>query len=999
MATQRNLMAPSPRQILNGQGVLRISARKNSEIKSNTVKTDCTKTLKIGTWNVKSMYMTGKLHNIRQEMDRLGINILGISETRWPNSGQIKTGDATLFYSGNDSRNHENGVGILLDSKTSLSVLNFIPISDRAMMVQLKATPMNVNIIQVYAPTADKPEAEIKAWYSQIKQLLSYTRKTEITFVLGDFNAKVGRGRSEDVVGEYGIGNRNERGDTLVQFCQEENFFICNTWYKLPARRLYTWKSPQDSPRNPIRNQIDYILAPKRYRNGVLSAKTYPGADVGSDHNPVVARMRIRLKRIGKSFTKKPNMDALRNESQKQDISDQLNAQLRSIKQRNTSPTPGTENSKNIEDTWKQLKNAMQKVQEQLITKDNKKQHKSWMTQEILDLMESRRSFKSTNAQKYKATDKLIRNKIKEAKEMWMMERCREVEELYQKHDLFNLHKKVKQITGKHKPQTLTKIVDDENKPILSKQRLEEVWTKYIGELFDDDDRSFDPKIETDQGPDIMISEVEKAIKNLKCGKAAGPDNIYPDLLKLIDEDNLKTLTQLFNSIYKTGNIPKDWLKSTFIPIPKKSSAKRCDEFRLISLMSQVLKLFLKVLHNRIRRKCEQDMSDQQMGFRDGLGTREALFALSVLLQKCRDQRKEVHLCFIDYTKAFDCVNHKKLLDILERRGIDSQDLRIIHQLYEQQIASVKLQETQTTEIPIKRGVRQGCVLSPMLFNMYSESIFQNALEDAEDGIKVNGRLVNNLRYADDTIMIADSCEGLQRLLDRLSTVGDSMGLKINTTKTKVMVINRNPGQLTDVVVYGTPIARVSKFRYLGSWISEDLNPDVEIRARIEMARANFLKMRNLLCDKRLNIHIRYRFVKCYVHSTLLYGAEAWTLKINTMNRLEAFELWIYRRMMKIPWTDYVSNLQVLHRMNKERELLDTIKRRKTAYLGHLMRHNKYEFLQLIMEGKIEGKRGPGRRQCSWLKNIRDWTGLDSHTLLRKARDREEFAIIVADLH
>lgn len=415
--------------------------------------------------------------------------------------------------------------------------------------------------------------------------------------------------------------------------------------------------------------------------------------------------------------------------------------------------------------------------------------------------------------------------------------------------------------------------------------------------------------------------------------------------------------------------------------------------------MSQVLKLFLKVLHNRIRRKCELDISEQQMGFREGLGTREALFALSVLLQKCRDQRKEVHLCFIDYTKAFDCVNHRELLSILERRGLDTQDLKIIQKLYEQQVATVKLQDTETTAIPIKRGVRQGCVLSPMLFNMYSELIFRNALEGSEDGIKVNGRLINNMRYADDTVVIADTTEGLQRLLDRLSSVGDSMGLRINTNKTKVMVINRDARQATEVVVGGTPIARVSKFRYLGSWISEDLNPDIEIRARIEMARSNFLKLRNLLCDKRLNIHIKDNFVKCYVLSTLLYGAESWTLKVSAMNKLEAFEMWVYRRMLRIPWTDRVSNERVLNQMNKDRELLDIIKKRKAAYLGHIMRHSKYEFLQLIIEGKIEGKRGPGRRQCSWLKNIRDWTGLDSHTLLRRAKNREEFAMVVADLH
>ncbi|XP_030753190.1 craniofacial development protein 2-like [Sitophilus oryzae] len=282
------------------------------------------------------MYVAGKLHNIRQEMNRLDINILGISETRWPNSGQIKVDDSTLYYSGNDSASHPNGVGVLLDARTGPSVLNFIPMSDRAMMIQLKVTPKNLNILQV--------------------------RKNEITFILGDFNAKVGKGKSEDVVGDYGTGERKERGDTLIQFCQEENFFICNTWFKLPARRLYTWKSPQDSKQNPIRNQIDYILAPKRYRNGVLSAKTYPGADVGSDHNPVVARIRMRLKKIVRKFTKKPNMSLLRSEAQRQDVSNKLNEQLGKIQQPNASQTPGLEDHNNIENIWKKIKEALQET-------------------------------------------------------------------------------------------------------------------------------------------------------------------------------------------------------------------------------------------------------------------------------------------------------------------------------------------------------------------------------------------------------------------------------------------------------------------------------------------------------------------------------------------------------------------------------------------------------------------------------------------------------------
>lgn len=116
------------------------------------------------------------------------------------------------------------------------------------------------------------------------------------------------------------------------------------------------------------------------------------------------------------------------------------------------------------------------------------------------------------------------------------------------------------------------------------------------------------------------------------------------------------------------------------------------------------------------------------------------------------------------------------------------------------------------------------------------------------------------------------------------------------------------------------------------------------------------------------------------------------------MQRLEAFEMWIFRRLLKIPWTRRITNENVLRMMGTDRELLQHVKQRKTGYLGHVYRGEKYQLLRLLMEGKIEGRRGLGRRKCSWLKNIREWTGLDTCTLLRAARNREEFAGIVANL-
>ncbi|KAF2903969.1 hypothetical protein ILUMI_02204 [Ignelater luminosus] len=117
---------------------------------------------------------------------------------------------------------------------------------------------------------------------------------------MGDFNAKLGKGKVEDIVGNYGLGKRNKREDRLLQFCQEQDMMVANTLFKPHKRRFYTWKSPANKNNNIARNQIDYVLINKRYRNFIRSAKTYPEANSATDHNSIVVKFAVRLKRVQK---------------------------------------------------------------------------------------------------------------------------------------------------------------------------------------------------------------------------------------------------------------------------------------------------------------------------------------------------------------------------------------------------------------------------------------------------------------------------------------------------------------------------------------------------------------------------------------------------------------------------------------------------------------------------------------------------------------------------
>ncbi|CAG9830217.1 unnamed protein product [Diabrotica balteata] len=129
------------------------------------------------------------------------------------------------------------------------------------------------------------------------------------------------------------------------------------------------------------------------------------------------------------------------------------------------------------------------------------------------------------------------------------------------------------------------------------------------------------------------------------------------------------------------------------------------------------------------------------------------------------------------------------------------------------------------------------------------------------------------------------------------------------------------------------------------------------------MARAAFLKLKQLFCDKNLNTALRLRFVECYVWSQLLYGVETSTLKAQIVKKLEAFELWKYRRMLRIPWSTRVTNEEVLRKMGRGKKLLRTIKVCKTAYVGQILRNDKYSLLQVIMQGRVDGKKGIGRKR------------------------------------
>ena len=939
------------------------------------------KILKIATWNVRSLNQLGKLDNVSQEMERLELNILGLAEVRWKGAGTIKVDKKTLVYSGGNT--HERGIGIMFDEITARSLKSYCPVSDRIMVAKLEAKPLDLGIIQVYAPTSESSDEEIDKFYEDLDKAKRYLKSQDIKVIMGDFNAKVGDERVEDIVGPWGLGKLNERGNKLIEWCQMNNFTITNTWFQNHPRRQWTWKSPGDR----TRNKIDFILIEKRFRNSVKTSKSIPGADCDSDHVPVMSKIQIKLKQRKKAKCQpKFQMDLLKSDIE---LKEKVNV---AVKNR----FEALNNISKVEDLWTKMKESIQEVMEDNIPKKKNATHKSWMNKEILDLMKERQKLKH-KATQYKDINKEIKKKCNEAKEEWLKEQCKEIEQNQNKDSKY-MHNKIKEVSGhKLKSNSPSCIKSKDGTLLMEEEEVRDRWSEYIEDLFHDNRESLPTIKKNFEGPSILKQEVAAAINKMKNGKATGPDNIPIEMIKALEEIGLDMTTRLMNAIYDNGTIPVDLCKSVFIALPKTPGATECELHRTISLMSHFTKVLLRILMVRMRKNLKPEISPSQFGFVADKGTRNAIFTLKMLMERCIEVQKDLYLCFIDYSKAFDKVRHDNLFDILNNLDIDSKDLRVIQNLYWDQTAAVRIEGKHSDFKPIKRGVRQGCVMSPDLFNIYSEIILRN-LEDST-GLKVNGENLNNLRYADDTALMAGSEKELQLLLDIVVKESEAMGLSLNVKKTECMVVSKkiiNPK--CNIFSKGEQIKQVKKFKYLGHLITSDGKCVNEITKRIAISKDAFQKMKSVLTNRNITMTTKLRVLKAYVWAVLLYGCECWTLNKETTRKLEAVEMWFLRRIMRISWTEKRTNDSILKEANIERSLIKTIRKRQLEFLGHICRKKDLEYLSIT--GKIEGRRSRGRQRTTYIESLRSWLIENDIKidLFRLAEDRFEWKAMIANV-
>ena len=239
--------------------------------------------------------------------------------------------------------------------------------------------------------------------------------------------------------------------------------------------------------------------------------------------------------------------------------------------------------------------------------------------------------------------------------------------------------------------------------------------------------------------------------------------------------------------------------------------------------------------------------------------------------QKAREFQKNIYFYFIDYAKAFNCVGHNKLRKILQEMGIPDHQTCLLRNLYAGQEATVRTGHGTTDWFQIGKGVHQGCILSSCLFNVYAEYIMQNAwLDEAQAEIKISGRNINNLRYADDTTLVADSEEELNSLLMKVKVEIEKVGLKLNIQKTKIVA----SGSTTSWQIDGETMETEKDFILGGSKITADGDCSHEIKRYLLLGKKDMTSLDSILKSRDSTLPTKVQ-VKAMAFPVVMYGCES----------------------------------------------------------------------------------------------------------------------------
>jgi len=921
--------------------------------------------LNVATYNVRTLSEELHLTSLENEIRKINWDVIGISEMRRLGEKVIELPNGNImFHRGNENKK-QGGVGFLVHKKLKGNIEEFHATSDRVASLTIKISKRyKIKIVQVYAPTSLSTQEELDEFYDDLQTEMQH-KKAHYNIVMGDFNAKVGTG-DENCVGRFGYGTRNERGDDLVNFAIANNFKIANTFFKKKPSRRWTWRSPDFE----TFNEIDYVLTDKL--NIVTNIEILNKVNVDSDHRMVRCRIHVNTKiERQKLFHSKPQ--PLR-------VSKQFINEFKLDLRNRFAPLEDPQEVNNITDNINDLNNN---IIEPLISaainwKDTSTKVEKF-SEETKDLMNKRRNLKAPTTAREKIElaelNKLIRKKQRQDVRK---HRTTVVHEVIQQGKGFKMAKR-KLNQGRLQ---FTGVQEADGTITTDRERIVERAHEFYGKLYSstrlapveqEQQTREEPEIHHrfENFPDIEEWEVRHCVKQSKKGKAPGPDNVTIDLIEAAGELVYGKLANLFNECLYQTKIPDMWNEAIIILLLKKGDPTDMSNYRPISLLNNIYKLFTKIITNRITSTLDENQPREQAGFRKGFSTTDHLHAVNQLIEKCAEYKIPLAIALVDYNKAFDSVEIPDVIEALQDQGVDPVYINVLKHIYNNAKSFIRLHKD-SKPFQLGRGVRQGDTSSPKLFTACLEKVFRR-LDWETKGIKIDGESLNHLRFADDIILFASNFEDLQEMLQELNQASLEVGLSMNLKKTKIMsnqytedIDNDQP-----ITINNNIIETVDHYIYLGQRISMDsTSKELEVKRRITLGWQAFGRASSIFKSKDMPIVLKRQVYDQCITPTVTYGAETWnltkkqTLKLRTMQRAHE------RIMLNITWRDH-KTANWIREQTKIRDILKVISKAKWTWAGHVARRDDNRWTTRLTFWQPRGHtRNRGRQKTRWRDDL-----------------------------
>ena len=967
---------------------------------------------RFGSWNIG--LLTVRSSEIADELRRRRVDVCCLQEVRWKGGSArcvgVKGKRYKVFWSG---KGDSGGVGVMIKEELSDKVLEVRRKSDRVMSLLLVLGKRLTRVVCAYAPQQGRTMEEKLEFYDDMLAELLLVGHDEFLIVGGDFNGHVGEAADgyEEVHGGYGVGERNEEGKMVLELADATGLVLANTLFKREKRRLITYRSGLNE------TMVDYMMVRLKDRKMLSNVKVIPGQ---LQHGLLLMDVieKEMLKKMKVKFEPRRKTWLLREDKNKKAFEEKLKEHW--------------EERPNGKDCWEAFRDCTLATSDEVCgsTKGKCQHGETWWWKEDVRIAidNKKKCFKDMLKDPSDENKAVYRDAKKGAKREVAKAKADESEGFMLELETDKTSRKVYRVAKQLKKEKsdvvgVGCIRNGVGKLCFDEIERGEVWKKHMEKIMNEE-YSWDENVEANcvYGPVMRIAEIEvwNAMKDMKMGKAAGMTGITAEHFLASGAIGVQVVTELCNRVLDGGKMPTDWNESVLIPIYKgKGDTRECGSYRGVKLLEHGMKIMERVFEKRIRSCVEIDA--MQCGFMPGKGTIDAIFMVRMLQEKFREKKKKLFMCFVDLEKAFDRVPRKVIQWALRIKGVNEWLVQAVMRMYDDASTRVRVVGSMSDAFPVKVGVHQGSVLSPLLFIIVMDAVCQAASEG----------LLMEILYADDLVLMAESVDELKVKFERWRKALEMKGLKVNMGKTKFMIsgdgvaheksrvdpcgvcgkrVMRNSIQCTickhwiharcsgvrgplkrmaesfkcrscdgALLTQNAPhvdemmrddVEKVSSFVYLGDKLHAAGGCGSAVVVRVRIGWMKFRELSGVLCSRSWSLKMKGRVYKACVRSAMVYGSETWALKKEDEGVLQRAERAMVRIMCGVRLLERRKSMELLSLLGIEDDILSTVMKSRLRWYGHVRRREPEDGIRKVLDVEVDGRRGKGRPQLSWLQCV-----------------------------